>query len=285
MTQPRSATAICASALLAFTTVIAQQPPPAPAPAAPPPTARQAARTDLAGYWVAQVNEDWRWRMMTPPKGDYESLPLSAAGKKAADGWDLTRDAASGALCKAYGAGAIMRLPLRLHVTWADDDTLKVETDAGRQTRLFSFARDAQPGPRSLQGFSVAQWMHVPPPAPARGGGGGRGGAAPAGAGAPEPRPSALKVVTTNLQPGYLRKNGVPYSENATVTEYFDRLPMFDRDYLMVVTVVTDPMYLARQFVTSSQFKREPDASKWAPSPCTIDPPAGDSRHEPYVAQ
>jgi len=160
VTQPRMASAICASAFLTLTTVVAQQPPPA-APVVR--TARQLASADLTGYWVAQVNEDWRWRMMTPPKGDYEGVPLSAAGRKAADGWDLARDAANGALCRAYGAGGVMRLPLRLHVTWADDETLKIETDAGRQTRLFAFKPDERPGPRSLQGHSVAQWMHLPP--------------------------------------------------------------------------------------------------------------------------
>ena len=91
----------------------------------------------------------------------------------------------------------------------------------------------------------------------------------------PEPTRGSLKVVTTNLRPGYLRKNGVPYSERAVVTEYYDRLAMFGNDYLQVVTVVTDPAYLTTPFVVSNQFKREPDDSKWNPTPCATDAPLG----------
>jgi len=81
--------------------------------------------------------------------------------------------------------------------------------------------------------------------------------------------------VTTNLRPGYLRKNGVPYSGRAVVTEFYDRLSIFGNDYLQVVTVVTDPEYLTTPFVVSNQFKREPDDSKWHPTPCATDAPLG----------
>jgi hypothetical protein len=77
------------------------------------------------------------------------------------------------------------------------------------------------------------------------------------------------------LRPGYLRKNGVPYSDRAVVTEYYDRFSMFGNDYLQVETVVTDPTYLTTPFVVSNQFKREPDDSKWNPSPCATDAPLG----------
>jgi len=83
-------------------------------------------------------------------------------------------------------------------------------------------------------------------------------------------RSRSLEVVTTNLRPGYLRKNGVPYSARTTVTEYFERFTEPDgAEYLMVLTIVTDPEYLAVPFVISSDFKKEPDGSKWDPSPCT----------------
>ena len=78
----------------------------------------------------------------------------------------------------------------------------------------------------------------------------------------------SLKVVTTNLRAGYLRRNGVPYSEDASVTEYFDRLTAYGTDWLTVLTIVDDPRYLNQPFITSTHFKREPDASKWAPAPC-----------------
>jgi hypothetical protein len=91
----------------------------------------------------------------------------------------------------------------------------------------------------------------------------------------------SVKVVTTNLRTGYLRKNGLPYSENAELTEYFSRVSAFGNDYLTVLSIVHDPMYLNDDFVTSSHFKREPDDADWNPSPCRTAPPlaaAGDGR-------
>jgi hypothetical protein len=265
--------------------VSAQPPPPGPA-ATPPRSARDAARADLTGNWVAQVTEDWRWRMITPPKGDFASVPLNAEGRKVADGWDLARDVAAGEQCRTFGAGGIMRQPTRLRVGWADADTLRVETDAGQQARLFRFARGRAPAAdRTWQGDSAAEWQAL---APAGGFFGGPPPGAPPGAGA-APKPTgpmphaSLKVVTTNLRAGYLRKNGVPYSETAVVTEYYDRLTMFGNDYLQVVTVVVDPKYLTGPFVVSNQFKREPDGSKWRPTPCETDSPVGTLQRSPFV--
>src|SRR5882724_11050660 len=93
----------------------------------PPPTPRAAAPIDLTGYWVSIVNEEWRWRMVTPPKGDYASVPLNDEGRRVADTWTPAMDGR----CDAYGAAALMRLPTRVHITWQDAATLKVETDAG----------------------------------------------------------------------------------------------------------------------------------------------------------
>jgi hypothetical protein len=224
---------------------------------------------------VALVTEDWAWRMITAPKGDATSVPLNPAGRRVAAEWDPERDAANGEACRPFGAAALMRMPLRLHVTWQDDTTLKIETDAGQQTRLFHFAANAAPNApasaeRSWQGFSTAEWTHPiggfnPLAAIAA------GRAAPTQAAAP-PK-GALKVVTTQLRGGYLRKNGVPYSENALLTEYFSRFSAVGNDYLTVLTVVHDPAYLAGDFITSSQFKREPDAAKWNPTPCSTAPP------------
>jgi hypothetical protein len=219
----------------------------------PPPTPRASAAIDLTGYWVAVVTEDWPFRMMTPKKGDYAFVPLTPEGRKVADAWDPAADQASGNQCKAFGAGAIMRVPGRLHITWQDDTSLKVETDAGLQTRLFSFAPRpaALPAP-SWQGVSSAQWERPPGPP----------NSSPPGGG--------LKVVTTNLRSGYLRWNGVPYSENAVVTEYFDIGAMPGGGQVMVVTtIVEDPRYLFAPFIVSSHFKKETDGAKWDPTPCT----------------
>lgn len=230
---------------------------------------RAIAPIDVTGYWVSVVNEDWRYRMVTPQKGDYESVPLNEEGRLVADSWDLAADNANGNQCKAFGVGNIMRQPGRLHITWQDDRTLQIEIDAGTQTRLLHFDRSmTASGPRTWQGHSVAEWEG---PAVTGGGRGGRG----RGRGGPPPEGGSLHVVTTNARAGYLRSNGVPYSENATVTEYFERLPTQANgdDWLMVITTVEDPQYLQDPFLTSTHFKREPDGSKWNPTPCGTDPP------------
>jgi hypothetical protein len=193
--------------------------------------------------------------MVTPPRGDYASVPLNAEGRRVADTWDPAKDEAAGLECKSYGAAALMRVPTRVHITWADDNTLKVETDAGTQTRQFHFGQAQTPsGDAGWPGFSVANWEFA-------GGGRGRGG---------PPRGGSLKVVTTHMRPGYLRKNGVPYSGNAVLTEYYTRTDESDgTSYLIITTLVDDPQYLQQSFVTSTHFKKEPDGAKWSPSPCT----------------
>ncbi|HJT87449.1 MAG TPA: hypothetical protein VJ732_06325 [Bryobacteraceae bacterium] len=240
-------------------------------PQGPPPTGRLGARIDLTGYWVSIVTEDWRWRMVTPAKGDYASVPLNAEGRRVADTWDPAKDEASGNQCRAYGASGIMRVPERLHITWQDDNTLKIETDAGEQTRLFHFAgKPPQNIEPSWQGYSVATWNG--PPLPRRGAQA-QGATQTSGPGALqelESRGGSLQVVTNHLRPGYLRKNGVPYSANTLLTEYYDRTYEPNGDsWLIVTTIVDDPQYLQQPFITSTHFKKLPDASGWHPAPCT----------------
>jgi len=202
--------------------------------------------------------------MLTPPKGDYASVPLNAEGQRVAGGWDLEKDKADGNACRAFGAAGLLRLPLRIHITWQDANTLKLETDSGQQTRLFLFAPPAgAAGERTWQGRSAARWFKQQQLEGL--GFGGRGGSLAGG---------NLRVTTTNMRAGYLRKNGIPYSEDAVLTEYFNRHdePNGDR-WITVTRVVEDPKYLTMPFITSESFKREPDASKWHPTPCQIDPP------------
>ncbi len=248
----------------------AQQPTAPAEQAAPAPgSARATAPFDVTGVWVSVVTEDWRWRMTTPARGDVLGIPVNPQGQKAAEAWDYARDMAAGNQCKAYGAGGIMRMPTRLRIGWQDDNTLKIEADAGQQTKLLHFDRAVAAGPRTLQGHSTAEWADVfgAGRAGGRGGGGGRGAAPAYGTG-------AMRVVTTNLRDGYLRKNGIPYSQNAVVTEYFDRVPGPDAaEWLVVKTTVEDPAYLAQPYLSSAHFMREPDASKWRPSPCEVEPP------------
>jgi hypothetical protein len=222
-------------------------------PAPPPPTPRASAPIDLTGTWVSVVTEDWRWRMVTPPKGDYASIPINAEARKVADAWDTAADEKAGSACKVYGAPGLMRLPGRLRVSWQDDTTLKLETDAGMQTRLFHFGEWKSPGGEpTRQGDSVAVWEM-----PA------------ARAGEPAPKTGNLRTITTRLQPGYLRRNGVPYSDKTTLTEYWDLLRQPNGDqWIVVTTIVDDPTYLARTWITSLNFKKEPDGAKWDPTPC-----------------
>lgn len=227
-------------------------------PAGPPPTPKAAAPVDLTGNWVSIVTEDWRWRMVTPPKGDYAGVPLNADGRKLADAWDPVKDEAAGEQCRSYGAAGLMRLPGRVRIHWENETTLHVDTDAGTQTRTFQFSASPAAAPQSWQGISVANWETMPS---------GRGIL-----GAPDtPIPSgALKVVTTHLLPGYLRKNGVPYSENTLLTEYYNVTTESNGDqWLILTTIVEDSKYLNQRFITSTHFKKEPDGSKWNPTPCT----------------
>ena len=220
---------------------------------AAPPTARALAPLDLTGNWVAIISEDWRWRMITPPKGDFPSIPMNLAAQQVAEAWDPVKDEAAGEQCKAYGAPGLMRGPTRLRISWLDDTTLKLESDYGMQTRLFRFGSAAAPsGPRTWQGSSKAEWIVA---------GGGRGRSAE--------RHGSMKSVTTNLRPGYLRKNGVPYSERTVFTEHWDVHAETNGDrYLVVTNVVEDPVYLQGRWITAIHFKREPDGSKWDPTPC-----------------
>jgi len=138
-----------------------------------------------------------------------------------------------------------------LHITWQDDNTLKVEKDTGTQTRVFHFGAAAPPaGEPSWQGYSVAQWE----------GGAGRGAV----------RTGDLKVVTTNLKAGYVRKNGAPYSKNAVVTEFYDLNTLPNGDvWITITTKVEDPTYFTRPYLTTTDFKKLPDATGWNPTPCS----------------
>jgi hypothetical protein len=247
---------------LATARVALAQPPGRGGPPAPPKSPREAAPVDFSGYWVSVVTEDWRWRMVTPIKGDFASIPLNAEGRRVGRLWDPAKDEAAGDACKAYGAPAIMRIPGRLHITWQDDRTLQIEADSGTQTRLLHFGGKPPANAKATwQGYSVAQWEQ-----PVRG-----SGTPLPGLGATRQGASgrSLEVVTTQLRPGYLRKNGPPFSANAVVSEYFDLSKERNGDtWFVVTTIVDDPQYLAEPFVTSTNFKKQADATGWDPQPC-----------------
>ena len=231
-------------------------------PAGPAPTPRAAAPIDLTGYWVSLITDDWRWRVVTPPKGDVLYLPVNAEGRRVAESWDPARDEAAGEQCRGYGAPGLMHLPGRLHITWDNDTILKVDVDTGTQTRVFHFVADSKSAPDqpSWQGYSIAQWEMA-------GAGARRGRMARGGEG--RPRHGSLKVVTTHLRPGYVRKNGVPYGANAVLTEHWTTLTDSGIDYLMITKFLEDPQYLAQPYIRSVQYKRQADARGWRPTACS----------------
>jgi hypothetical protein len=207
----------------------------------PAKTAKEAAPIDLTGYWVSIVSEDWRFRMITPPKGDFPDFLLTPEGTKLANAWDPAKDEASKDHCKAYGAPNIMRVPGRFHITWADANTLKIETDAGMQTRLLKFGA-APAAPPSRQGTSTAQWER-----------------------------KALRVETRNLLPGYLQFNGVPFSSSLSMVEYFDLISEPGGEmWLIDDAVLNDATYLARSHKRSTHLRKQADGAGWDPQPCVV---------------
>lgn len=224
----------------------AQFPPTESGPAGP---ARAIAPVDLTGQWVAVISEDWRWRMVTPARGDFPSIPMNLEAQLLAEAWDPAADEAAGEACKAYGAPGLMRGPTRLRIDWLDDSTLQLESDYGMQTRLFHFnsapAGNADSA-NAWQGVSTAEWIMA--------------GASGFG---------SMKSVTTRLRPGYLRKNGVPYSDRTVFTEYWDVHVQDNGDrYLVVTNTVEDPVYLQLPWITAIHFRKEDDVSRWDPTPC-----------------
>ncbi len=255
----RMQTCLRLCAMLGFATsfgALAQPPGAAPAPDR---SGRDGALIELTGQWVAIVNEDWRWRMVTPAKGDYESVQtLNAAGRAVADRWDESQDGH----CKTYGAGGLMRMPTRVRIDWADDETLRIRTDAGEQTRLLHFDSTAGANtPHTLQGFSAAQWE----PNLGRVGGAFQRMTLP-----PLEIGGSLLVTTTHLSEGWLRRNGVPYSDQTTLTEYFDRFDTPGGDeWFVVTTIVSDPSYHNGRYITSSHFRKESGRSGWNETQCS----------------
>jgi len=275
--QPRRVALLVAALSLPISAHVAAQGAQA-APGAASGTARAAAPYDTTGYWVSEVTEKWRFRMVVPDKGDYTQVPLNPEGRKIANAWDPARDQASGEACKSYGAAALLQVPGRLHIYWQDDSTLRLDTDSGTQTRLFRFGGSPPPNAApSWQGHSVAMWGGAEP----RDRRDGQGGPVQDAsgrlvvAGAQRKEPDHLKVVTTRMRPGYLQKNGVPYSGDALLEEYFDVFsdPYTRSTWLVMTTVVTDPRYLVEPLIMHAHFKKLPDASGWDPTPCRADEP------------
>ena len=263
--RPVLATEVALAAFLLCSSRLEGQAPPQAAPR-PAPSIRELAPIDITGYWVSVVTEDWRYRMVMPQTGDFGSVPLNSDGRKKAETWKPDQ----AGRCEAFGVGSGMRAPGRLHITWENDSTLRIDTEAGQQTRRVYLGEAPAAGAPSWQGTSVATWDGPPDVIDVLRTGGfdqlnrGTGQAARRLAWTP------LKVVTTNFRAGWLRVNGVPYSDRASITEYFMRYAVPDSgEWLTVRTVVDDPLYLVQPFMVSTNFKKEADgAAKWTPKAC-----------------
>jgi hypothetical protein len=143
-------------------------------------------------------------------------------------------------------AAAIMRMPGRLRITWQDEETLRIELDAGTQTRTLAF-RQPRTESADWQGVSMASWDRSESAMA-------RGGFLPAAA----PRGGSLKVVTTRMKSGYLRRNGVPYSADALMRNYsIVSMSPTGKSLLVSPTEIVDPTYLATPFWTSTHFKQQ----------------------------
>jgi len=258
----KAATYTFSSLLLLCSLTVPVHAQPGLVPPLPTPSGRLNAPIDLEGTWVSIVMEDWRWRMALPLIGDFANIPINAAARELGMSWRPEADA--GNECRAYGAPGIMSEPGRIKISWTNDQELQLDFDAGRQSRTFYFGNSApSAGAPSRQGYSLAKWEAPRGSGPVTFG----LGLSPRG----ENVSRSLEVVTDNLIPGYLRKNGIPHSDQVTVTEYFDVIEISDGTTWMFVTIIVDdPVYLTEPWVTSMNFKKEVDDSKFNPLDCFV---------------
>ncbi len=192
------------------------------------------AQVDIAGEWASEFSEDQPERIPGPDVGDYFGLPLNDAGRLKADTWQASIQTLPERQCIPHPSPYSLRGPTNLRIS-ADVDPVTQETvrytiygTFGRATRLVWMDGRPHPSPlapHSWAGFSTGTWEG-----------------------------HRLRIVTTHIKLGYLRRNGVPYSDLATMTEYLWR----HGDRLVIVTLVEDPVYLTEPFVRTTDFVRNP---------------------------
>ena len=189
---------------------------------------------DLAGPWGQLFHEDLPERGAGPDIGDYLGLPINDAARLRADSWDASKWTMLERQCEVHPADYAPRGPANMRISSTVDpvsqDVIAWHTTIMWQlpTRTIYMDHRAHPSPNaqhSWQGFSTGEWEG-----------------------------DMLKVTTTHLKEGWLRRNGVPRSEKATLIEYFIR----HGDYLTLVTLVKDPVYLTEAFVRTSNWVADP---------------------------
>ena len=197
-----------------------------------------AAPHDLSGYWEPLITEDFKLRTQGVKKGEYNGIELNDAARAIAD--QFKPDAGADELlfdkCGPHGAPRIMFTDTRLRIT-TGNAVVSMELEAEGQTRRFYLDK------REWQGGEL-QWQ-------------GHSNAYPDGK-------SLLTVITRHMRPGLLRSNGIPYSEDAVLTEHYAR----HGEYLTVIQALEDPEYLKSPFITSTSFRKIPDPNDWRMGSC-----------------
>ena len=192
------------------------------------------AQHDLAGMWAQRFHEDLPERGEGPEIGDYTGLPINDAARLRADSWDASKWTVPERQCEPHPADYGPRGPANLRIA-STVDSISQAVVAWNVTVMWSLQQrtiymDGRPHPsanaqHSWQGFSTGEWEG-----------------------------DMLKVTTTHLKEGWVRRNGLPRSDKATLTEYFIR----NEDYLTLVTIVDDPVYLTEPLVRTSDWVLDP---------------------------
>jgi glyoxylase-like metal-dependent hydrolase (beta-lactamase superfamily II) len=204
---------------------------------APPVWAQQM----LAGTWTPlRSHEDDQDRGPGPDLGDYSGLPINSAARLFADSWDASRLTLQEHQCRVHVAPYIYHGPLNLRI-WEEKDpetqqliAIKNYISTYEQTRTIWMDGRPHPSPyapHTFMGFSTGRWDG-----------------------------HSLTVVTTHLKQGWLRRNGVPESDQATLFERFTR----HGRYLQHMVMITDPVYLAEPMIRTTDFViSEQDGGNW----------------------
>lgn len=192
------------------------------------------AQRDLAGTWAQRFHEDLPERGAGPEIGDYTGLPINDAARLRADSWDAGKWTVPERQCEPHPADYGPRGPANLRIV-STVDPISQDVIAWNVTVMWSLQQrtiymDGRPHPsanaqHSWQGFSTGEWEG-----------------------------DMLKVTTTHLKEGWVRRNGLPRSDKATLTEYFIR----NDNYLTLVTAVDDPVYLTEPLVRTSDWVLDP---------------------------
>jgi hypothetical protein len=207
-----------------------------------PATAGREWPIDLEGVWAPLIHEDATLRGPGPAKGDYAGLPINAEARRVADAWDPGEQLDDENQCRSHTAVYMMRSPFKFEIIHSDN-MLVLTSESFEQVRtVYLDGREHHPkeSPKTRMGDSIGWWEG-----------------------------DTLVVETTNMERGYIERNGVPHSEDAVLTEYFTRQSGSFGDLLTIVQVVEDPQYLSQALVRSISFRRVPEG-KLEPYPCTV---------------